>query len=186
MEITGIQNKTNSFSNVHRLVLTATFLGTALMLSLVESMIPPLPFVFPGVKLGLSNIVVMYALFFLSKSSAFSIAILKSGFIAFISGPVSGLLSLSGGLLSIFVMLIFLKSRSKNASYLIVSIFGAISHNIGQFLMISLIYTNLNLLVYLPVLIISGLIAGMITATILNILFPILKKLGLIREVEET
>ena len=65
---------------------SVAFLGLmfalAMALSLLESMIPALPMLPPGVKLGLSNIVTMYCLFFLGARSAFTVAALKSCFVA--------------------------------------------------------------------------------------------------------
>jgi heptaprenyl diphosphate synthase len=67
-----------------------------LVLNLVENMIPPITGLPPGVKLGLSNIVVMYCLFNVNKTTAFSIASLKSVFVLITRGATAGLLSFAG------------------------------------------------------------------------------------------
>ena len=103
----------------------------------------------PGVKFGLSNIAVMYALFFLSKGQAYSIAVLKSLFVAMTRGMIAGILSLSGGILSLTVMLILMVLFRDKASYAVISISGAIAHNLGQFVAISFIYTGMYLWAYL-------------------------------------
>jgi heptaprenyl diphosphate synthase len=76
-------------------------------------------------------------------------------------------------------MSILLAVFRQKISYLLASISGAVFHNIGQFLAICLIYTNMNLWVYLPVLIISGIAAGILTAALLRFVIPVLRKTGL-------
>ncbi|MEF9853174.1 MAG: Gx transporter family protein [Hydrogenoanaerobacterium sp.] len=172
-------NSKNNMAKTRRLVLTSLFFATSLVLSLIENALPPLPFVVPGVKLGLSNVAVMYALFFLGQGEAFIIAALKAGFVVLLRGPVAGFLSLSGGLLSVGVMALLLFLFGEKISYLVTSICGAVCHNIGQFAAISLVYTNIYLWVYLPVLLVAGVFAGVATSALLAVTFPILKKLGL-------
>ena len=161
------------------LVLTGLFLGIAIVLSIVEGLLPSLPVPVPGVKFGLSNIAVMYALFFLSKSQAYTIAVLKSVFAAATRGIIAGALSLSGGILSLTVMLIFIYIFKKRISYIILSIAGAVSHNIGQFIAISFIYAGVSMLAYLPVLLVSGVAAGAVTAALLKFIIPAFQKLDL-------
>ena len=159
------------------LVLTAMLFAIALVLSVVENSLPPIPFVVPGVKLGLSNIVVMFALFFLDKKQAFAIAILKAGFVFMTRGMIAGVLSFSGGILSLVIMIVLMVLFRDKISYLVLSIFGAIFHNVGQLAAISILYTNINLLVYLPVLLIAGVIAGIATSTMLKVILPAFKRL---------
>jgi heptaprenyl diphosphate synthase len=161
-----------------RLVLTALLFAVALVLAIVENALPPLPVPVPGVKFGLSNIAVMYALFFLSRGRAYMIALLKALFVFSTRGLVAGLLSLTGGFLSISAMLLIFFLFKDKISYMVVSVLGAVFHNIGQFAVVSLIYTNLYLWAYLPVLVISGVIAGIMTAVLLRAIMPALKKLA--------
>ena len=160
-----------------QLVLTALLFAVALVLSVVENSLPPVSGGVPGVKLGLSNIAVMFALFFLYKRQALIIAVLKAFFVVITRGPIAGLLSLSGGVLSIAVMVLLMFAFKDRISYLILSIAGAIAHNLGQFVIVSLIYTNMYLMVYLPVHLIAGIIAGIATSTLLKFILPALKKL---------
>ncbi len=166
-----------NLSKTQNMVLAAMIFAVALVLSIVENMLPPLPIAVPGVKFGLSNIAVMYALFFLGSKQAYLIAILKGGFVFITRGIIAGALSLSGGILSITVMLLLLLLFREKISYLSISIFGAVSHNIGQFLVIILLYTGMNILPYLPVLLISGVVAGIITSTLLRFILPAFKRL---------
>ena len=152
----------------------------AIVLSFVEGMIPPLPALPPGVKLGLSNIVVIYCLFFLDGKSACCVAVLKSLFVLLTRGISAGFLSIFGGLLSLAVMLIAI--RSKKLSYLILSIFGAVSHNIGQIIAASILFKSATVFYYLPVLIVSGVLMGTLTAALMKALLPALKRIAGKRE----
>ncbi len=168
---TGIQ-KTRS------LVLTGLLFALALVLAVVENSLPALPLPVPGVKFGLSNIAVMYALFFLKKSQAFTIAVLKGLFVAGTRGLTAGILSISGGILSLTVMIALMAVTGKKASYVLESISGAVAHNLGQFVAISFIYTGMYLWAYLPVLLVSGVIAGIVTATLLRFIIPAFNRLA--------
>ncbi len=161
------------------LVLTSLLFAVALVLSIVENSLPSISLLVPvpGVKLGLSNIAVMYALFFLNKKSAIAIAVLKGLFVVMNRGPIAGLLSLSGGLLSVIVMSLLVFIFKDKISYLVLSIFGSIMHNVGQFIVVSVIYTNIHLWVYLPVLLISGVVAGIATSTLLRFILPAFNRL---------
>jgi len=164
-------------SRIQVMVFSGLLFAVALMLSMVENMIPLPPMAVPGVKFGLSNIVVMYALFFIGARQAYTIAILKSLFVFITRGLIAGVLSLSGGVLSISLMLLMLILLKENSSYLGMSVVGAVSHNMGQFFVVSFILVGMSIWAYLPVLMLSGIIAGVMTATLLRIILPALKKL---------
>lgn len=179
MERMNIDNtKSQGFGKTKQLVLTALMFAVALVLSIIEGILPPVPIPVPGVKFGLSNIAVMYALFFLSKSQAYTIAVLKAVFIFVTRGAIAGALSFCGGILSIVIMAVLMLLFKKRVSYLILSIAGAVAHNIGQFIAITFIYIGMNLWAYLPVLLISGVLAGIVTAVLLKFILPAFKKLA--------
>lgn len=173
-----INIKIKNLNKTQRLVLTSLMFAAALVLAIVENMLPPLPIAVPGVKFGLSNIAVMYALFFLGKKQAYTIGILKSAFVFVTRGGIAGLLSLSGGILSITVMILLMVIFRGKVTYLIISIFGAIFHNIGQFIVITIIYTGMNMWAYFPVLLVSGLAAGIVTSTLLKFIMPAFQRLA--------
>jgi heptaprenyl diphosphate synthase len=160
------------------MVLTGLLFALAIVLSVIENSLPPIPVPVPGVKLGLSNIAVMYALFFLGKSRAFMIAILKAAFVFMIKGGIAGLLSLSGGLASLAVMLLLMFLFQDKISYLILSVSGAVFHNAGQFTAVSFVFTNIFLWPYLPVLMLAGIIAGIFTSVLLKSIMPALNRLN--------
>lgn len=162
---------------IRRMVLTAFLFAVVLVLSVVENELQ-IPVPVPGVKLGLSNIVVMYSLFFVEKKEALLLAVLKALFVFLTRGAIAAFLSLCGGLLSVLVMILCLLIFKDKISYLMISILGAVFHNIGQIIAISAIYTNIFLWAYFPVLLISGIIAGVATSTLLKVTLPALKRLG--------
>lgn len=165
-------------NKTQKLVLTSLLFAAALVLAIVENTLPALPIAVPGVKFGLSNIAVMYALFFLGKKQAYTIGILKSVFVFITRGGIAGLLSLTGGILSITVMILLMAVFREKITYLILSIFGAVFHNAGQFFVITLIYTGMNMWAYFPVLLISGLAAGIVTSTLLKFIMPAFQRLA--------
>ena len=148
-------------------------LSLALALSFLESLLPVLPFLPVGVKLGLSNIVVMYCLFFGGVKQSISVCFLKSVFVMLMRGPVGGALSFAGGLLSVAVMALL--KRIGGLSNGTLSIFGAVSHNIGQLVLASLILKSVYTFYYLPVMILSGVLMGVITGILLKLVMPYLQ-----------
>ncbi len=160
-----LKNKTK------RTVFLALLFAIAILLSFVENILPPPIPTVPGLKFGLSNIIVMYALLFLGYRSALALALLK-GFFAFGSrGAMAGAFSTTGGLIALCAMITVLLMFKNKATYLSVSIVGAVFHNLGQFLMVLLFYGT-AMWVLLPILILSGVAAGALTATSLRFLIP--------------
>ncbi len=150
----------------------------AIALSIFESVISSFIALPPGVKIGLSNIVVMYALLFMGKSKALLLVFLKAVFAFLTRGLIAGALSLTGGITSIIVLLLLFNLAVKK-QYYIFSICGAIAHNLGQLLLIRLLLSTSYSLFYAPVLIISGVIMGAITSISLKVLMPVLENLNI-------
>ena len=128
----------------------------AMTFSYLESMIviPGMP---PGIRLGLSNLVTMYCVFFLGKAAGYTMAALKSLFVLLTRGAVAGMLSLCGGLLSVTAILLADFLSKKQLHYLSLSVVGAVFHNIGQ-LIAARFLVNVFLYYYIPVLILAGLL----------------------------
>lgn len=160
-----------------RVALTGMLFALAIALSFLESLLTPLLALPPGIKLGLANIVVMYALVFLSWKPALLLVVLKAGFSLLIRGGMAGLLSLSGGLVSLLLMALLLLP-TKRISLLVISIAGAVSHNLAQLLVVALLMGRYTLY-YAPILIIAGVVVGIITSLLLRVLMPALAKTGL-------
>lgn len=134
------------------------FLAAALLCSYVETLIP-INFGIPGMKLGLTNIVVVVMLYEAGAKEALLVSVLRILLAGFLFGnPFSILYSLSGGLLS-FAVMFFLKKTGK-MQVLAVSVAGGMFHNIGQLLMASAVVENLHLFYYAPVLLAAGFATG--------------------------
>ncbi len=161
-------------TSVRKLALCALLMAFALVLSLLEQSLPVFPMLPPGVKLGLSNVAVMFSLFFLGFPYALTVGLLKALFVLLTRGAVSGLLSGAGALLSICGMGI---ASHLKASWLLSSVIGAILHNLGQLLVVSLWLGTRFFSIYLPVLILSGLVMGVVTGLLLKVLMPALSRL---------
>ena len=142
-------------------------LGIIIILTTLEVMLMPLPILPPHVKPGLANIVIMYCVFNIGSKQAIVLNVLKALFVLLTRGTLAGLLSLGGGILSIAVI-ILLTCRSKS-SYTTISVSGACAHNIGQFIALVVLLSTPALVYYLPVLIVSGIVFGIITGSILKI-----------------
>lgn len=145
-----------------RLTLMAMLTGVALTIFIVELQIPELVPI-PGVKLGLANIITVYAMFLLGPGDTACIMISRILLGSIFSGRVMSLLySLSGGLLCYCAMLFMRKIVTKKQIWAC-SVLGAIAHNIGQITVAIFITQTTALLLYLPVLMISGIISGTFT-----------------------
>lgn len=145
-----------------------------MIFSYIEVLIP-FNFGIPGVKLGLANLVVVTALYIFDWKYAFMISIVRIILIAFTFGSLTALLySLAGGILSFAVMALL--TKIKGFSETGVSVSGGVSHNIGQLIVAMLVVENLNLVFYIPVLIIAGVVTGLIIGLIAGRIIPVLKK----------
>ncbi len=164
----------NRNTHARRVALTGLLFALALALSFLESQITPLLGLPPGVKIGLANVVVLYALLFATRRQALLLVLLKAGF-ALLSA--AGMLSLAGGLLSVVMMMLLLLPRL-HASVWLVSAAGAVCHNMGQLLAVRL-WMGPFALYYTPVLLLAGLAMGSLNALLLRALLPALEKAGL-------
>ncbi len=160
-----------------RLALLALLFALAIVLSILESLLP-IPAPVPGIRLGLANIVVMFALFYLRKRDALAIVVLKAAFVLTTRGTVAGILSLSGGLLAFIVMAVLLAVFKDRMTYLLISVAGAIFHNVGQIAAASAILKT-ALWLYLPVLLVSGIVTGFATSILLKLTAPAFLRLRL-------
>ena len=130
----------------------------AMVLSYVEYLIPFSSAV-PGVKLGLANIVVIFALYRLGPGASAVISLVRVLLMTFLFGNAFALFySLSGAILSLAVMILLKKSGKFSA--LGVGAAGGVCHNVGQILCAIVVLETGKLAYYLPVLLVSGTLAG--------------------------
>lgn len=136
------------------------FLALALICSYVESLIP-FYFGVPGVKLGLTNVVVVLMLYCVGTKEALIISVLRIVLAGFLFGSFFSILySMAGGILSFFIM--FLLKKTGKFGVLPISISGGIFHNVGQLTVAAMVVENYNIFYYLPVLLIAGIVTGLL------------------------
>ncbi len=145
----------------------------ALALSFLESLLPPLPMTPPGFKLGLSNIVSMYAAGSLGLPCALFLAFLKGGFSFLTRGAAAGAMSLSGGVLS--TLCVWALLRRTKISYLPLGVCGALCHNAAQLLCAYALVSS-AVAFYIPFLLLLGIGTGLLTGTVLRLTLPALKR----------
>lgn len=138
------------------------YLGLLIALAFVFSYIEfliPVNIGVPGAKLGLANLVIIVALYTLNERDAFVLSMIRIVLVGFTFANLASMLySLAGGILS-FVMMVLAK-KTKKLSVIGVSVVGGIFHNVGQIIMAILVVKTASLIYYLPVLLISGIVAG--------------------------
>ena len=143
-----------------KIATSALMIALAMILSFVESQIPSF-FPIPGIKLGLANIAVIFALYRLSIKDAIVVSLIRVVVISTLFGTLLTLAySLSGAVLSLLIMVLL--KKSDRFSIVGVSVAGGISHNIGQIIMAIILMHNSVISYYLPFLIISGIVTGVV------------------------
>lgn len=134
--------------------------AVAMILSYVESLLPSVGI--PGVKMGLANIAVIFALFRFGWKEAAALSLVRVLLVSLLFGSVGAMLySLAGAVLSLAVMALL--RRIDRFSTVGISVAGGVAHNAGQILMAMLILQTKQLLGYLPVLAVSGIAGGVLT-----------------------
>lgn len=149
-----------------KLVRISMLLSISVVLGILESMIPFLSGVIPGLKIGLANIIIMYVLYtysvkdayLLSISRVFLVGMLRTGLF-----NITFLFSLVGALFSLTTMIIF---KYTKLSIVGVSIIGSIFHSLGQIIVAIIILKQSAMIYYLPVLILVSIPTGIITGFI--------------------
>lgn len=150
-----------------RIALFAMFIALAFVFSYLESLVP-FNIGIQGIKLGLANIVVVTAMYILSERDAFFISVVRIVLSGLTFGGVSTLIySLAGGILSFAVMAIV--KKCKKLSVTGVSVLGAIAHNIGQIAVAGAVMGTYRIVYYLPVLLVSGAVTGVVIGMLSNI-----------------
>lgn len=159
-----------------KLTRCAILAALALIFSYIEFLIP-FSVGLPGVKLGLANIVVVFAIYMLGAKYAFYINLARILLAGLLFGsPFSTMYALCGGLVSLGAMLLLKKTGL--FSVIGVSMAGGFFHNLGQLIAAVIVVNTVQVLSYLPVLIFSGLAAGVANGIISTLC---MQKLGKLR-----
>ena len=145
-----------------RIALCGLLTATALVLSLVERMFPVSAVIpIPGIKLGLANVVTLFALIRLNRRDALAVLLVRVTLASVFMGSITSFLfALFGGLLAMLVMLLLLPGRDRWISFIGISAAGAAAHNIGQIAVAVLVLQTGLLMYYLPFLLVAGCVAG--------------------------
>lgn len=151
-----------------KISMLALFSAFAIILSYVESFLPVTGI--PGVKLGLANFAVVLVMYLLSNREALLINVVRIVLVGSMFGNISGILfSISGAVISFGVMVIFKKTGL--FSIIPVAITGGVFHNIGQIIVAALVVDTFNIVIYIPALIVSGIITGFIIGILSQIIY---------------
>ena len=147
------------------LALTISF---AMVLSYIESRIPAFVAI-PGIKVGLANIAVNFTLYKFGIKEAITVSLIRVLLVSMLFGtPVSLIYSISGAVLSLFMMVLLKKLTP--LSEVAISVTGGVMHNIGQIAAASFMLSTNVVLYYLPFLLVSGTVAGIVVGIVSAIL----------------
>lgn len=147
--------------SARRLARGALLTAIALTIFMVEAQIPPIAPV-PGMKLGLANIVTVYAMFALGPADTLMILLARVILGSLFAGGSTFLYSLAGGLLCYCAMLVLRRALTLKQLWVCGAI-GAIFHNVGQMIVAVWVAKTVQLALYLPLLMVTGILAGAFT-----------------------
>lgn len=170
-------------SSTRKLVFFSLLVALGTTLHVAEGMIPN-PFPFPGVKLGLANIVTLIALYFFGFRDGMAVALSRVVLGSLVGGVFLSpgfLMSLSGAVVSTVVMACLL-GYAPCFSIKGVSVAGAVSHNVGQILAAAFLIQSQTIFYYFPFLLLAAIPTGMVTGHILDALLTRLNKSGILQE----
>ncbi len=154
-------------------------IALALVLSYVEAQIPTFVAI-PGIKVGLANIVVVFALYNFGAKEALMVSFFRVLLAALMFGSLMSLAySAAGAFLSLLGMILLKRFFGTVA----VSVVGGVLHNLGQILMACLVLETNVVIYYLPFLLLSGTIAGVVVGLVAAM---VLKRLGSAAEAQNT
>lgn len=167
-----------TISKARRIAFAALFTALALVLSIAENYIPVMLLIpVPGIKLGLANIVTVFAIVMLGPWDAVTIILVRCLVMGLFTGPVALMFSLAGAILSFVVMKLLSYGLDRTFSIIGVSMGGAVAHNIGQVLAAVFLMQDTGLIYsYLPLLMIVALFTGALTGLAALPLVTVIRK----------
>ncbi len=163
-------------TKTQKIALLGILSAQALALAFLENLLPAMPFLPPGVKLGLSNIVTMFTAGTMGFFPALTVTLIKSLFALLTRGVTAFFMSFGGGLLSTIAMCLMIRFVKDKAGYIGVAVVSSLCHNLGQFIVSIIITKTTAMINYAPVLLLSGVVMGIITGIILKAVMPLLMK----------
>ena len=157
-----------------KVAMAGMFTALAMIFSYVEVLIP-INLGIPGMKLGLANLVVVVTLYTMGVPMAFAVSMIRIMLVSMTFGSFSAMLySMAGGILSFFGMALL--KKVPNFSVIGVSLLGGVLHNTGQLLVAMAVVENINLIAYLPPLMIAGMVTGILIGIVSAQVIPRIKK----------
>lgn len=149
-------------TKVHRITEFALYTAVAFLFSFIESLIP-LPLPFPGMKLGLANVVLLFVLYRKNFPYTLGLSLLRNVLTGITFGNMFALLySMLGALLSLVGMSLVKHYGREGLSILSISALGGILHNMGQLITAFFLLGFSSIIWYLPILYFSGLVTGIV------------------------
>jgi len=158
-----------------RIALSGLLVALMLVLGYVESLLPVAAGI-PGIKLGLSNGILIFAVYILGIPTAFVLMVLKVVLSGLMFGGVSAMMyAFAGGLLSMIFMCLL--SRVKGVHVIVVSMVGGLMHNVGQVGLAMVMLSTPKLMYYMAILMVVGLGCGALTGICADSVMKHLKKM---------
>ena len=162
----------NNRISTKKIALCGVLTALAMIFSYIESVIP-IPIPVPGIKLGVANIAVITILYVLGVKEAIVINLLRIALTALLFGNVNSFLfSISGAVLSLTIMIIM----KKLDFFSCIGVSGGVMHNVGQIIAAVFIMGSEAIVLYLPVLIVSGVFTGVVIGVVSGIVAKHVKK----------
>lgn len=153
-------------------------LALSIVLSIIESMLPLLNgIMIPGLKLGLANIIVIFVLYTYGLKEALYVSLLRVLLVGLLRTGLFNItffFSLSGAIISLLFMFVIKKFPF---SILGVSVVGSLGHSLGQIIMAIIFLNNINLLYYLPWLLLFSILTGICVGFLANKLIELYKEI---------
>lgn len=170
-----MKKKYSNRERAHRIALCGLLIAMMLVLGFVESRIP-INAGIPGIKLGLSNGVLIFAVYMLDIPTAWLLMVLKVTLSGLLFGGFNTIMyALAGGVLSMLTMTLL--SRIKGMHPVTVSMAGGVMHNVGQVALAMILLHTRQLLYYMAILILVGLACGALTGIVASSVMKHLKAL---------
>lgn len=167
-----------------RLIVLGLFVAQSLVLYIIEGMLP-VPFIAPGAKLGLANLITVIALYSLKRKQDVALILILRILLstAFGGGINAFFYSLSGAALSFVAMVLLMKSH--HFSLIGVSAAGGIFHNLGQVIVAAMVVQNMKIMLYLPILSVAGVGTGILIGITAYVTLNHLRKLPLYQKLQD-
>ncbi|MGI6593925.1 MAG: Gx transporter family protein [Christensenellales bacterium] len=150
----------NKNIKIKKLSITSIFLTLALILGVIENLIPPIIPFLPFIKIGLSNLILIFIIVVFSWKESLIISLLKSIIVPLMIGnPIMIIYSLPASLISTISNATLI--NLKKLSLVIISVLGAIVHNLIQLIVASFVLSSISVFALMPYLLLLAIISGL-------------------------